>query len=117
VETGVSDDLLQWANAHPDFAYVGGFLIIVAIFHVLYPFQIGLSCATSKDIPFKDVDVGRQVKKPHRFALASAALITFSFLLFAMSLPGLALIAGGSIMAALVASDYAQIYRENGQQA
>lgn len=116
MEISILGGLLQWANAEPELAYLGGFLIIVAIFHALYPFRIALNCATSKGIPFKDFDVGRQVMKPHRLALVSAALLAFSFLLFGMNLPGLALIAGGTITAALVASDYAQIFRENGRQ-
>jgi hypothetical protein len=55
--------------------------------------------------------------EPHRLRLTSAALLAFSFLLFVMDVPELALIAGGSFTAALVATDYAQIHRENGRQA
>ena len=116
MERSFLDGLSEWANVNAELAYAAGFLIIAAMFYALFPFQIALSCATSKDIPFKNINVARQLRKRHRLAFALASILTFSFLLFVMNLPELALIAGGVITAALVATDYAQIYGENAKE-
>lgn len=101
----------HFAEFNSDLAYVIGFAIIVAIAHVFFPYKIGLNCATDKGLPFRDIDVWSQVRKPRRIAIGSLAILIFGTVHYLLGMPLVALIAGMSMVALMAASDYIQIYR------
>lgn len=114
MHSALTEGFDRWASSNPDIAYLLGFSAIVLIFYALFPYKIGLDVATSRDIPFKFINVRAQIKKPHRIALSLAAVTTFAFFHFALGAPLLALVAGGMPIAALVAVDYRQMDRDDG---
>ena len=105
--------LNEWSNTNPDTAYFTGFVIIVAICYWLAPYQYGLNVATSKRLPFKSIDVCRQIRKLHRLALSFAAIAVFALVHFVFDAPGAALVAGSLPVVALVATDNLQMERDN----
>lgn len=108
------DSFNHWATTNPDTAYLIGFSIIVAMYHFLAPYTLGLNVATSRVIPFKSINVWGQIRKRHRLALSGAAVALFAFCHFVLGAPLLALLAGASPIAWLTFTDYRQMSRDGG---
>ena len=103
----------EWASSNPDAAYLVGFSIIVAGYHGLMPYKLGLDVATTKGIPFIFIVVAGQIRKPHRIALSAVASLVFAFFHFAIAAPLGALVMGCLPMVALTITDYRQMARDN----
>lgn len=116
IDITLNEGLIHWLNDNRDLAYFLGFVVISLGFFGLYPFSIGLNHATSAGIPFKNVDVGKQIRKRHRIVLVACAILTFAVLHFGYSMSGLALIGGSILLAALMILDQKQIHRDNPRQ-
>lgn len=103
----------EWASTNPDMAYLIGFASIVVLFYGLLPYKFGLNVATSKDIPFRFIDVSGQIRKPHRLALSFGAVAVFAFFHYVIGAPLVALVLGSIPVAALVVTDYRQMERDS----
>lgn len=112
IDVTLPEDLVHWLISNRDEAYFLGFVAISLGFYALYPFTIGLNHATSTDTSFKNIDIGRHIRKPHRLALVACAIVAFAALHFGLSMPGLALIGGGAMLGFLMVLDHRQIYRD-----
>ena len=111
------DSFNEWATSNPDTAYLLGFSFIVAIYHSLAPYKLGLNVATSRGIPFKSIDVWGRIKKPYRGALSLGAVALFAFFHLGLGAPILALLAGSAPVAVLAVIDYRQMHRDSGASA
>lgn len=103
----------DWGTANRDLAYFLGFVAFALIFYYLHPFRIGLNQAVANDTAFHEMDVERQVKKPHRPILLASGIAAFAILHFVFGMAGLALIVGGVAIGALTIIDMIQIDRDN----
>jgi hypothetical protein len=112
IDMSLPNGLIHWLNDNRDWAYLGGFVVICLNFYGLYPFTIGLSYAASAGIPFKSMDIGKEIRKRHRVLLAACAILVFTTLHLGLSMPDLAAIGGGTLIGVLIILDHVQIYRE-----
>jgi hypothetical protein len=112
IDVTLPQGLLSWMEDHRDLAYFLGFVLLSLIVYGLFPFTIGLNHATSTQIPYRDINIGKQIQKRHRILLLAGAILVFAVLHFGLFMPGFALIGGATLLGALAVLDHLQIWRD-----
>lgn len=112
IDVTLPEGLLHWLTSNPDLAYFLAFIVISLGFYGLYPFTIGLGHAASSHVPSKNLDIGKQIRKPHRLAITAAAIVSFAVLHFGLSMPLFAMFVGMALLAVLMVVDHVQIWRD-----